>query len=111
MAGNGVVTITYYDFRFDDRTGGELTDHWAVFCRAGEDCTARASWGEEARLTDRSFDYADAPVANGLFLGDYMGLDAGGGTFPLFGVSPRRDGADLYTRRITLPALMAAAGG
>ncbi len=31
---------------------------------------------DETRLTDASFDYAQAPFANGLFLGDYVGLAA-----------------------------------
>ena len=39
------------------------------------DCDDPASWvGNERRLTDESFDYLEAPEANGLFLGDYMGL-------------------------------------
>ncbi|HEX6010612.1 MAG TPA: sialidase family protein, partial [Geminicoccaceae bacterium] len=60
VAANGKLVVTYYDFR-NDRGEGELTDHWAVFCSA--DRTRRASWGEELRLTRRSFDMLDAPIA------------------------------------------------
>jgi hypothetical protein len=64
------VGVTYYDFRNDD--AGELADHWLVHCQS--DCASAARWTGEQRLTEASFDYRAAPEANGLFLGDYIGL-------------------------------------
>jgi hypothetical protein len=69
------VVVTYYDFR-NDGASGELADYFAVHCHAG--CTMASSWGNEVRLTDASFDILNAPVARGLFLGDYVGLAATG---------------------------------
>ena len=71
VAGDGTVGVTYYDFRNDDATG-ELADYWLVHCHAN--CGIAASWADEVRLTETSFDYLRAAQANGLFLGDYMGL-------------------------------------
>ena len=101
----GVVTVTYYDFRNDDSTG-ELTDHWAVFCSpATENCANRASWGDEVRLTDQSFDILDAPIARGHFLGDYMGLaTAGNDELPVFGIADGPDQTIIFIRRILGPS-------
>jgi hypothetical protein len=71
VAADGTVIATYYDFRNDSATG-ELADHFAVHCHTG--CDVAASWGNEVRLTTTSFDILAAPVAGGLFLGDYVGL-------------------------------------
>src|SRR5438093_7249952 len=63
----------------DDHRGirdGRLLFDVAVHCHAA--CGSRSSWGNEVRLTDTSFDMLNAPVARGLFLGDYMGLAASG---------------------------------
>jgi hypothetical protein len=101
VGAGGELVVTYYDFRNDRGEGGELTDHWAVSCSA--DCTRRASWGEELRLTDRSFDMLDAPIARGHFLGDYMGLVvAGDVAHPVFGLAEGPDRTSLYTRRVKL---------
>ena len=95
---NGVVGVTYYDFRNDD-SSGELADHWFVSCTAS--CSDSGSWLEE-RLTDTSFDYLQAPFANGLFLGDYVGLDAVGSDFyAFFQQSSSSDPADGFFRRVT----------
>ena len=49
-----------------------------------------ASWGDEPRLTNRSFDMLNAPIARGHFLGDYMGLVAANNVVhPLFGEAVR----------------------
>jgi hypothetical protein len=96
----GMLAVTYYDFR-NDKNQGELTDYWAVTCSA--DCAQGASWGEELRLTNRSFDMLDAPIARGHFLGDYMGLVvAGDVAHPVFGIAERPDRTSVYTRRIKL---------
>lgn len=95
----GKVVVTYYDFR-NDGPVGELADAWVVTCAA--ECASAASWGGEARLTASSFDFANAPVARGLFLGDYVGLAATPAiAVPLFGVtSGVGDSADLVTRYV-----------
>ena len=101
VGAGGELVVTYYDFRNDTGEGGELADHWAVSCSA--DCAQEASWGGELRLTDRSFDMLDAPVAGGHFLGDYMGLVvAGEVAHPVFGIAEAPDRTSLYTRRIEL---------
>jgi hypothetical protein len=106
---SGMLVVTYYDFRNDDASA-ELTDHWAVFCDPDRrDCARAASWGEERRLTRRSFDMLLAPVALGHFLGDYMGLARAGGTVhPVFGVATGPNLTDLFTRRIALRGAVAS---
>jgi hypothetical protein len=62
----GQLVVTYYDFRNDVGGKSELTDYFAVFCDPGaKDCRKAASWGDERRLTERSFNMLDAPVAGG----------------------------------------------
>jgi hypothetical protein len=102
VARDGTLVVTYYDFRFDHDDGREATDRWVVICK--EDCTSRSSWGDEQRLTERSFDYLHAPFANGLFLGDYMGLVAGAGrqVYPLFGIAGAQNIANDFIRKIFL---------
>jgi hypothetical protein len=100
--GRGDVGVTYYDFRNDIDSGFpvELADHWFVYCEA--DCSDPESWvNNERRLTDDSFDYVAAPFAGGLFLGDYVGLDADDTDFlAFFQQSSMDDPADGYFRRI-----------
>lgn len=78
---DGVVGVTYYDFRNDDGSG-ELADHWFVSCSGG--CSNPSNWDGEFRLTDASFDITQAPNAGGLFLGDYVGLASDGADFLAF---------------------------
>ena len=107
-APDGRVVVTYYDFRNDRGRGGELTDKWAVSCAAN--CASAASWGNEVRLTTRSFDMLDAPVARGHFLGDYVGLArAGDVVHSVFGIATADNVTNLYTRRIEFPRATAAA--
>jgi len=97
---DGVVGVTYYDFRNDDGTG-ELADHWLVTCAAA--CPNPASWvSNEVRLTETSFDYAQAPETGaGLFLGDYVGLASDGtGFLAFFQQTSSSDPADGYFRRV-----------
>jgi len=110
----GVLIVTYYDFRNDNSTG-ELTDYWAVFCDPGKvDCRSAKNWGDEVRLTTKPFDFLDAPVARGHFLGDYMGLErAGNAVLPAFGIATGKNKTSIYTRRISFDdkaALVAARG-
>jgi len=109
--GNGVLAVTYYDFRNDDATG-ELTDQFALFCDpAASDCTKRASWGGEQRLTDTSFDIRDAPTVDaGEFLGDYMGsASVNADVHPAFGIADGAEETSIYTRDINIAPSVASA--
>jgi hypothetical protein len=76
---DGVVAVTYYDFRNDVAGDGQLTtDYWIDHSHDGG-----ATWTEDHLAGP--FDMHQAPYARGYFVGDYQGLDAQGGVFrPLF---------------------------
>jgi len=107
-ASDGTVVVTYYDFRNDTdasaAAGHELTDYFALFCKAGG-CDSAASWTDEQRLTATSFNILDAPVARGHFLGDYMGLAANGSdkVFPVFGKATGHNLTADFVNVISLP--------
>jgi len=72
---NGVVAVTYYDFRNDVSGDGALTtDHWIVHSHDGGQTWAESHLGGP-------FDMHQAPYARGYFVGDYQGLDSQGGVF------------------------------
>jgi hypothetical protein len=72
---NGVVAVTYYDFRHDVAADGALTtDYWIVHSHDGG-----ATWTEDHLAGP--FDMHQAPYARGYFVGDYQGLDAQGRVF------------------------------
>jgi hypothetical protein len=75
----GVVAVSYYDFRNDVAGDGQLTtDHWIVSSADGG-----ATWNEDH--LGGPFDMHQAPYARGYFVGDYQGLDSQGSAFrPLF---------------------------
>jgi hypothetical protein len=102
VADNGRLIVTYYDFRHDIDGPTELADYWAVFCDPGtSNCRKSKSWGNELQLTEDSFDIAEAPVARGLFLGDYMGLAAAGNiVYPAFGIVDGPELTSIFTRPI-----------
>jgi hypothetical protein len=77
----GRVGVTYYDFTFDNPSGGTLdTDYWATTARDGN-----AAFSARRRLTPSSFDMRTAPDARGFFVGDYEGLTNTGNSFlPVF---------------------------
>ncbi len=107
-AGDGkAIVVTYYDFRNDRNipAGFEGTDYFAVFCATVHDCANAHNWGYEKRLTTRSFNILNAPVAAGHFLGDYMGLAASGHdeVHAVFGIATAPNVTDEFTRKITLP--------
>ena len=56
------MAVTYYDFRNNDAKPGLPTDYWAVFGKPTTPTalTNPANWGNELRLTDRSFDLEKA---------------------------------------------------
>ncbi len=83
VAADGTVGVTYYDFRNNTSAPGVPTDYWLVHCHAASsDCTNPANWAEVH--VAGSFDIEIAPVARGLFLGDYQGLASFGNTFVPF---------------------------
>jgi hypothetical protein len=76
----GRIGVTYYDFTFDDPSGGDLdTDYWATTSRDGG-----APFSSRRRLTPESFDMRTAPDAGGFFVGDYEGLTNIGDFLPVF---------------------------
>ena len=75
VTSNGTVGVTFYDFRNNTPAAGALADHFLVHSHDGG-----ATWSE-TRLTPTSFDVEAAPVAGGLFLGDYVGLATKGTSF------------------------------
>jgi hypothetical protein len=101
---NSTVSVSYYDFRNNTADGGATTptDAFVVHCHAAlEDCATAASWNEEIRVTDTSFDSRQAPVARGFFLGDYVGLGTDGTSFfPFFVISSSADKASVFTRKV-----------
>src|SRR5262245_5674693 len=110
---DGILAVTYYDFRNDDDSG-ELTDQFALFCNpAASNCARAKSWEQERRLTDDSFDMLDAPVApaaRGHFLGDYMGSESTtADVHSVYGVADGPDQTSLFTRTLTIAPLVASA--
>jgi hypothetical protein len=72
---NGVVAVSYYDFRNDVSGDGELTtDFWIVHSHDGG-----GSWTEDHLAGP--FDMHQTPYARGYFVGDYQGLDSQGSVF------------------------------
>jgi hypothetical protein len=76
---DGVVAVSYYDFRNDVSGDRRLTtDHWMVHSHNGG-----TTWSESHLVGP--FDLHQAPYARGYFVGDYQGLDSQGTAFrPLF---------------------------
>ena len=73
--GDGVVAVSYYDFRNDVSTDQALTtDHWIVSSSDGG-----ATWTEDH--LGGPFDMHQTPYARGYFVGDYQGLDSQGSAF------------------------------
>jgi hypothetical protein len=94
VAADGTVAVTYFDTRNNTAEAGLLTDAWAVFANPRDRHNAPgglanpANWGNEVRLTPRSFDLEAAPQSTnengGYFLGDYQGLTVAGNRFLAF---------------------------
>jgi len=100
VARDGTVVVTHYDFR-NDNTTGELTDHWLIRCTTA--CVDPPHWGNEVRLTEVSFDYLQAPFANGAFIGDYVGLAAQGThAVAFFPQAFSEDHTSVFFRRVDL---------
>jgi hypothetical protein len=101
---NGLVGVTYYDFRQAGTTTFQPTDLWLAVTRDG------ATW-RETRLAG-NFDLLDAPSAGGLFLGDYHGLVGDGPTFiPLYtrtNTGDTTNRTDVFVDRVNGDALAAS---
>jgi|ERR1044071_1031225 hypothetical protein len=85
VLGDGTIGISYYDFRSNDANPGLPTDYWLAQCHpsAGKPPTNPASWGNEMRFTDNSFNLESVILfPDEYFLGDYVGgLAASGRAF------------------------------
>jgi hypothetical protein len=100
VSSDGTVAVTYYDFRNNTPDPATLpTDYFVIHCHGN--CTAPASWTNEVRLTNASFDMKRAPNAGGFFTGDYEGLASVGTTFlPFWSQSDAGDRASIFFRRV-----------
>jgi hypothetical protein len=85
---DGVIGVAYYDFRSNTTQPSQLlTDYWLA---TSLDALAWTDWHVKG-----PFSLLTAPVANGLFLGDYQSLTSSGSEFlPVFVVT----GSDLSNR-------------
>jgi hypothetical protein len=101
---DGMVGVTYYDFRQAGTSSFQPTDFWLAASRD------RVTW-RETRLAG-NFDFRNAPDASGLFVGDYHGLTGYGSTFvTLYARTNNGDTAnrtDIFADRVSAPAASAA---
>ncbi len=102
VRGDGTIGVAYYDFRGNTPDPGTLpTDYWLAQSADG------VTWTESH--VAGPFDLAIAPNADGLFLGDYQGLAAAGGSFvPLFA---RTSDGDLANRTDIYAMAVPSIGG
>jgi len=104
VASDGTIGVSYYDFRFNDASVGMPTDYWLVHCHPSvtTPATNPASWGNEVRLTDTSFDIEKAPTPGGAyFIGDYEGLATVGTDFLASWSQPHDTDLDsIFFRRV-----------
>ncbi len=98
---DGVVGVTYYDLRSNTPAASLPTDYWLA--RSGNQ---GATW-TETRVAE-PFDMTIAPVANGMFVGDYQGLVSANGRFvPFYG---RANTGDIANRTDIVAAPLADLG-
>jgi len=96
---DGTIGVSYFDFRSNTPDPSILTDYWLVQTTDG------VTW-RESRIA-ATFDYATAPNARGLFLGDYMGLVSSGTTFiPVYATTT----GDLMNRTDVFATLQSTVG-
>jgi hypothetical protein len=93
VAQDGTVAVTYYDFRNNTSAVGLPTDYWIAHADPRDGLTNPASWQQENRLTNSSFNFEQAAIRFGVnFAGDYEGLAASGKSF--FAVWAQPHGSD-----------------
>jgi len=101
---DGTYGVSYYDFRSNTAaTLTLLTDYWLARSTDG------ITW-VESRVTG-PFDLAIAPVAEGLFLGDYQGLTSIGTTFVPFYAQTNAglaDRTDIFATLVSSPGMAVA---
>ncbi|MCB0213811.1 MAG: exo-alpha-sialidase [Anaerolineae bacterium] len=98
VSSDGVIAVTYYDFRNNDEGGDLETDYFVVSCH--DKCDNADNWSE-SQVTSTSFDLAQAPVARGFFTGDYEGLGTEGSNFfAFFSQSHGSDPASIFFSKI-----------
>ena len=91
--------VSHFDFRSNTPEPSILTDYWLLQTTDG------VNW-HESRIA-ATFDYATAPNARGLFLGDYMGLVSSGTTFvPVYATTT----GDLMNRTDVFATLQSTVG-
>jgi Neuraminidase (sialidase) len=97
VANDGELGVLYYDDARNDASPGIPTD---VYLRHSAD--GGLTWSTPQLLA--SFDFANAPVSRGYFVGDYQGLEPRGarGLVAFFGVAGSdEESADVYSIRLT----------
>jgi len=105
---DGTVGVRYSDFRANQAAPTIeplATDEFIANCfpTTPTTCANAASWGDEVRTTDASYNMRQAPVARGFFVGDYVGMDTDGTDFLPFWSQPfGSDPADAFVRRVGL---------
>ena len=104
VAANGTIGVSYYDFRFNDPNPGLPTDRWLVQCdpSSTNPATNPACWGNEARLTNSSFNMeAMLQVFGQFWSGDYFGLAAAGNGFVSTFTQPdNQNVTSIFARRV-----------
>jgi hypothetical protein len=99
---DGVVGVSYYDFRSNTADAATLpTDYWLARSADGG-----VSWAESR--VSAPFDLATAPNAGGLFIGDYQALKSRGNVFVPFFVKTNSGDANNRTDVFAAPALSVA---
>jgi hypothetical protein len=113
VAADGTIGVSYYDLRFNDASKGCLTNYWLVQCPASKSSTNPASWTNETRLTDTSFDVEQSVSWNlggayAYWMGDYQGLAAVGNGFGAVWAQPYGNSPDHILFRSLNPSPMAS---
>jgi hypothetical protein len=102
---DGTIGVSYYDFRFNDPSPGVPTDYWLAQCHPSTSNSPAnpASWGNELRVTDASFNVESVLVFGAdFFLGDYIGgLAASGKAFvAAFTAVDQNNVTSIFARRV-----------
>jgi len=97
VAKDGTIAVSHYDFRnYGTEPSKMLTNTWLLTSKDGQ------KW-METKIRE-PFDVSAAPVAGGLFLGDYQGLVSLGSTFLPFYAQANADAnnrTDIYAVPVT----------
>src|SRR5260370_7126203 len=95
----GGAAVTYSDSRNlqPGQTAHWPTDYWAEYSADGG-----ATWGGEQHIAG-PFDLSTAPVARGVFLGDYEALQPSGSGFLAVFVKTNRDAPYLSSNPLRAP--------